>query len=41
MQRKRSTSSRLDHRGKERYKKKKNVIYKKREERKLTQREVK
>jgi hypothetical protein len=41
MQRKRSTSSKPDHKGKERYKRKKNVMYKGREEEKPKQREVK
>jgi hypothetical protein len=41
MQRKKSTSSKLDHRRKERYKEEKDVIHKRREERKLKQREVK
>jgi hypothetical protein len=38
MRRRRSTNSRLDYKGKERYKGKKNIIYKKREERKPKQR---
>jgi hypothetical protein len=38
MQRRRSTGNRLDHRGKERYKEEKNVIYKRREEGKPEQR---
>jgi hypothetical protein len=41
MRRKRSTDSRPDHRGKERYKGEKNVIHKRREERKPEQREDK
>jgi hypothetical protein len=41
MQRRRSTGSRPDHRGKERYKGEKNVIHKGREEEKLVQRGVK
>jgi hypothetical protein len=41
MQRRRSISSEPDHRGKERYKEKKNTIHKKKEKEKLKQREVK
>jgi hypothetical protein len=41
MRRKRSTSSEPDHRGKKRYKRKKDVIHKKREEKKPIQRRVK
>jgi hypothetical protein len=41
MQKRRSTSSKPDHRGKERYKEEKDVIHKGRKERKLKQREVK
>jgi hypothetical protein len=41
MRRKRSTNNRPDHKEKERYKKEKDVIYKKREEKKPEQREVK
>jgi hypothetical protein len=41
MQRKRSTGSRLDYRGKERYKREKNTMYKRKEEGKLKQRGVK
>jgi hypothetical protein len=39
MQRRRSTGSKLDHRGKKRYKGKKDVIHKKKEEEKPKQRE--
>jgi hypothetical protein len=39
IQRRRSTGSRPDHREKERYKEKKDIIHKEREERKLIQRE--
>jgi hypothetical protein len=41
MQRKRSISSELDHRGKKRYKGEKNIIHKRREERKPEQKEGK
>jgi hypothetical protein len=41
MQRKRSTSNKPDYRRKERYKGEKDTIYKRREERKPEQREVK
>jgi hypothetical protein len=41
MRRRRSTSSGLDHRGKERYRREKDVIHKEREEGKPAQREVK
>jgi hypothetical protein len=41
MRKKRSTSSKLDYRGKEKYKGKKDVIYKEREEGKPKQREGK
>jgi hypothetical protein len=41
MQRKRSTSSGLDHKGKKRYKGKKNAMHKRREKRKPEQREDK
>jgi hypothetical protein len=41
MQRRRSTGSGLDHKGKEKYKKEKDVIYKEREERKPKQKGVK
>jgi hypothetical protein len=41
MRRKESTSNKLDHREKERYKGKKDIIYKKREEKKPEQREDK
>jgi hypothetical protein len=41
MQKKRSTNSELDHRGKERYRKEKDVIHKKKKEKKPEQREVK
>jgi hypothetical protein len=41
IQRRRSTGNKPDYREKERYKKKKNVIYKKREKRKPKQRKVK
>jgi hypothetical protein len=38
MQRRRSTSNRPDHKEKERYKRKKDIIYKEREKEKLVQR---
>jgi hypothetical protein len=41
MQRRRSTNSGLNHKGKERYRGEKDVIYKEKKERKPTQREVK
>jgi hypothetical protein len=41
MRRRRSTSSRPDHRGKERYKEEKDVIHKRKKEEKPKQREVK
>jgi hypothetical protein len=41
MRRRRSTNNKLDYRGKEKYKRKKDTIYKKREERKPEQRGVK
>jgi hypothetical protein len=41
MRRRRSTGSKPDHRGKERYKRKKDVIHKRREEGKPEQREGK
>jgi hypothetical protein len=41
MRRRRSTGSKPDHKGKERYKREKDVIYKKKKERKLKQRRVK
>jgi hypothetical protein len=41
MQRKRNTNNKPDYKGKERYKKEKNTIYKKKEEKKPKQREVK
>jgi hypothetical protein len=41
IQRKRSTSSELDYRGKKRYREKKDIIYKGKKERKLVQKEVK
>jgi hypothetical protein len=41
MRRRKSINSKLDYRGKKRYKRKKDVIYKKREERKPKQKEGK
>jgi hypothetical protein len=41
MRRRRSTSSELDHKGKERYRREKDVMYKKRKKRKPKQRKVK
>jgi hypothetical protein len=41
MRRRRSTNNKLDHRGKKRYREKKNVIYKERKKEKPKQREVK
>jgi hypothetical protein len=41
MWKRRSISSRPDHRGKERYKEEKNIIYKRKKEGKLKQKEVK
>jgi hypothetical protein len=41
MQRRRNTSSKLAYKGKERYKEKKDIIHKEREERKPEQRRVK
>jgi hypothetical protein len=41
MQKKRSTSSKPDYRGKERYKGEKNIIHKRKEKRKLKQRKGK
>jgi hypothetical protein len=41
MQRRRSTGSELDYKGKKKYKEEKDMIHKRREERKLAQREVK
>jgi hypothetical protein len=41
MQRKKSTGSELDHREKKRYKEEKNIIHKKKEERKPKQKEGK
>jgi hypothetical protein len=41
MQRKKSTGNRLDHKGKERYKGKKDIIHKRKEEGKPAQKEVK
>jgi hypothetical protein len=41
IQRRKSTGSKPDHKGKERYKEKKDVIYKERKEEKLKQKKVK
>jgi hypothetical protein len=41
IQRRKSTGSKLDHRGKKRYREEKDIIHKRREERKPAQREVK
>jgi hypothetical protein len=41
IQRRRSTNNKLNYKGKKRYKRKKNIIYKKRKERKLKQRKDK